>query len=125
MSGTRQPGGNKEVVNTVGTTLAIGPGDAGKVFSNLDNTGNVAYTVETAANFRPGDQITILSADGGTLTVNFTAGQLMTFNNAAAGSVALSTGSEIIGGGFIFTCLSAAKWHCLDCTGAAQTVTVA
>ena len=125
MSGFRQPGGNKEVINTVGTTLTIGPSDAGKVFSNLDNTGNVAYTVQSAALFRPGDQITVLSADGGTLTVSFTAGQLITFHNVAATSVALSTGNEIIGGGFIFTCLSAAKWHCLDCTGASQTVSVA
>lgn len=125
MSGTRQPGGNKEIVNTVGTTLTIGPGDAGKVFSNLDNTGNVAYTVQSAALFQPGDQITILSADGGTLTVNFTAGQLIAFNNVAAGSVALSTGSEIIGGGFIFTCLSAAKWHMLACCEETQTITVA
>ena len=125
MSGLRQPGGNKELINTVGTTLAVTPHDVGKVLSNLDNTGNVAYTVQTAANFRPGDQITIISADGGTLTVNFTAGQLITFNNTAAASVALSTSNEIIGGGFLFTCLSAAKWHCAFLTGPAQTVTVA
>jgi hypothetical protein len=125
MSGTRQPGKNVELVNTVGTTLTIGPHDAGKVFTNLANTGNVAYTVQTAANFRPGDQITVLSVDDGTVTVAFTAGQLITFNNAAATSVAVSTASEIIGGGFLFTCLSAAKWHCAFLTGPAQTVTVA
>jgi len=125
MSGTRQPGGQREIVNTVGTALAVTPHDVGKILTNLDNTGNVAYTVQTAANFRPGDQVTILAADGGTLTVNFTAGQLITFNNTAAASVALSTGSEILGGGFIFTCLSAAKWHCAFLTGPAQTVTVA
>ena len=67
---------------------------------------------------------TTLTADG-TLTVAFTAGQLITFNNGAATSVALSTSSEIIGGGFIFTCLSAAKWHCLFLTEETQTVTVA
>lgn len=125
MSGTRQPGLNKEVVTTAGTTLTIGPSDAGKVFSNLGNTGNIAYTVQSAALFRPGDQITVLSADDGTTTVSFTAGQLITFNNAAATSVALSTSSEIIGGGFIFTCLSAAKWHVLVCCEETQTVTVA
>lgn len=124
MAGTRQPGRNVELVNTVGTTLTIGPSDAGKVFTNLDNTGNVAYTVQSAALFRPGDQITVLSCDGGTLTVNFTAGQLVAFNNVAAGSVALSTSSEIIGGGFIFTCLSAAKWHCSVLCEETQTVTV-
>ena len=125
MSGLRQPGRTVELVNTVGTTLAVTPHDVGKVLTNLDNTGNVAYTFQTAANFKPGDQVTILSADGGTLTVNFTAGQLVTFNNVAAGSVALSTAGEILGGGFIFTCLSAAKWHCAFLTGPAQTVTVA
>ena len=125
MSGLRQPGGNKEIVNTVGTALAVTPHDVGKVLSNLDNTGNVAYTFQTAANFRPGDQITVLSADGGTLTCAFTAGQLITFNNVAATSVALSTPNEIIGGGFIFTCLSAAKWHCLPLLEETQTMTVA
>ncbi len=125
MSGTRQPGLNKEVVTTVGTALTIGPGDAGKIFSNLGNTGNVAYTFQSAALFRPGDQITVLSADDGTLTCAFTAGQLITFNNVAATSVALSTSSEIIGGGFIFTCLSAAKWHVLVMCEETQTVTVA
>ena len=125
MSGFRQPGNNKELINTTGTTLTIGPGDAGKVFANVGSAGNIAYTIQTAANFRPGDQITILSAAAGTVTVNFTAGQLVTFNNAAAGSVALSTSSEIIGGGFIFTCLSASKWHCLVLCEETQTVTVA
>jgi hypothetical protein len=125
MSGLRQPGGNKEVVTTTGTTLTIGPGDAGKVFCNVGAGGNIAYTVQTAANFQPGDQIVVLSAAAGTTTVAFTAGQLITFNNAAATSVALSTSSEIIGGGFTFTCLSASKWHCLFHTEETQTVTVA
>jgi hypothetical protein len=125
MAGLRQPGGNKELINTVGTTCTITPHDVGKVHHNLDNTGNVAYTVQSAALFTPGDQITVLSADGGTLTVAFTAGQLITFNNVAATSVALSTAGEIIGGGFIFTCLSAAKWHCLPLVEDTQTITVA
>jgi hypothetical protein len=125
MSGLRQPGRTVELVNTVGTTLAVTPHDVGKVLTNLDNTGNVAYTFQTAANFRPGDQITVLSCDGGTLTVAFTAGQLVTFNNVAATSVALSTAGEIIGGGFIFTCLSAAKWHCAPLVEDTQTITVA
>ncbi len=125
MAGTRQPGRNVELINTVGTTCTIGPGDAGKVFTNLGNTGNLAYTVQSAALFRPGDQITVLSVDDGTVTVAFTAGQLITFNNAAATSVAIATTNEIIGGGFLFTCLSAAKWHCAYLTEEAQTVTVA
>src|SRR6185295_16213057 len=106
MSGTRQPGGNKEVITTTGTTLTIGPGDAGKVFCNTGAGGNIAYTVGAAATFRPGDQIWVLSAAAGTVTVSFTAGELITFNDVAANSVALSTSSEILGGGFIFTCLS-------------------
>ncbi len=125
MSGLRQPGGNKELINTVGTALTVTPHDVGKVLTNLDNTGNVAYTFQTAANFRPGDQIMVLSADGGTLTCAFTAGQLIALDNVAATSVALSTGSQILGGGFIFTCLSAAKWHCSCLTVTAQAVTVA
>lgn len=124
MAGTRQPGRNPELVVETGTTLTIGPGDAGKVFCNLGAGGNIAYTVETAANFRPGDQIYILSAAAGTTTVNFTAGQLIAFNDVAANSVALSQASEILGGGFLFTCLSAAKWHCCPLTEETQTVAV-
>ncbi len=125
MAGFRQPGDNKELVNTVGTAMTVTPHDVGKVLTNLGNTGNVAYTFQTAANFRPGDQITVLSCDDGTLTCSFTAGQLITFDNAAAGSVALATAGDIIGGGFLFTCLSAAKWHCAFLTNDGQIVTVA
>ncbi len=125
MSGFRQPGGNSELINTTGTTLTIGPGDAGKTFANVGSGGNIAYTVQSAALFRPGDTIEVLSAAAGTVTVAFTAGQLITFNNTAAASIALATGSEIIGGGFKFTCLSNAKWHCSQFTTEAQTVTIA
>jgi hypothetical protein len=124
MSGLRQPGNQPEAITVTASTLTITPHDAGKVFHNLGNAGNIAYTVQTAANFRPGDQITILSADDGTTTVNFTAGQLIAFNNVAATAVALSTSNEIIGGGFIFTCLSAAKWHMLALCEETQTITV-
>jgi hypothetical protein len=125
MSGTRQPGRNPELVVETGTTLTIGPGDAGKVFCNVGAAGNIAYTVGSAATFRPGDQIWVLSAAAGTTTVSFTSGQLIAFNDVAANSVALSTASEIIGGGFLFTCLSASKWHCCPLTEETQTVTVA
>lgn len=125
MSGTRQPGRNPELVTETGTTLTVTPGDAGKVFCNLGAGGNIAYTIQSAALFRPGDQITVLSAAAGTTTVSFTAGQLVAFNDVAANSVALSTSSEIIGGGFLFTCLSDAKWHCCPMTEETQTVTVA
>lgn len=125
MSGFRQPGGNPELIVETGTTLTIGPGDAGKVFCNVGSSGNIAYTVQSAALFRPGDQIYVLSAAAGTTTVSFTAGQLIAMNDLAANSVALSTSSEIIGGGFLFTCLSASKWHCCPLTEETQTVTVA
>lgn len=125
MSGTRQPGRNPELVVETGTTLTIGPNDAGKVFCNVGAGGNIAYTVQSAALFRPGDQIWILSAAAGTTTVSFTTSQLIAFNDVAANSVALSTSSEIIGGGFLFTCLSSSKWHCCPLTEETQTVTVA
>jgi len=125
MAGFRQPGRNPELIVETGTTLTIGPGDAGKVFCNVGSSGNIAYTVQSAALFRPGDQVTVLSAAAGTTTVGFTSGQLIALDDVAANSVALSTGSEIIGGGFLFTCLSATKWHCCIMCSEAQTVTVA
>lgn len=125
MSGFRQPGGNRELAITTGTTLTITPHDAGKVFTNLGAGGNILYTCQTAANFRPGDSFMILATAAGTVTVAFTAGQLVTFNNAAATSVALSTSSEIIGGSLTFICLSNAKWQCVVHTEETQTLTVA
>lgn len=125
MAGFRAPGRNPELVVETGTTLTIGPGDAGKTFCNVGAGGNIAYTIQTAANFRPGDEIKILSAAAGTTTVSFTTGELIAFNDVAANSVALSTSSEIIGGGFLFTCVSSSKWHCCPLTEETQTVTVA
>ena len=125
MAGTRQPGRNPELVVETGTTLTIGPGDAGKVFCNVGAGGNIAYTVQSAALFRPGDQIMVLSAAAGTTTVSFTSGQLIHLNDVAANSVALSTSNEIIGGGFLFTCVSSSKWHCCCLTEETQTVTAA
>ncbi len=129
MSGSRQPGGNRELVVTTGTTLTIAAGDAGKTFSNVGAGGNIAYTVGAAATFRPGDDILILSSAAGTVTVNFTAGELIAFNDSGANSIALSQASEIIGGGFWFICLSDTKWHCLpllytDVGGATQTTAI-
>ena len=125
MSGFRQPGQQGELIVTTAAALAVTAHDAGKTVCNVGSSTNLTLTFDSAATFRPGDQVRVLSCAATTVTCAFTAGQLITFNNVAATSVALSTSSEIIGGGFLFTCVSGAKWHCSTLCEETQTVTVA
>ena len=124
MSGLRQPGLQRELV-AAAASVTITPGDAGKTFHTTGATGTITLTFQSAALFQPGDSIHVLAVADQTLTLAFTAGQLITFNNGAATSVSLQTSSEKIGGGFILTCLTSSKWHCLVLCEETQTVTVA
>ena len=125
MSGFRQPGKQRELLVVTATTITLTAHDAGKVISNVGAAGNLAITFPAASTCQPGDQIMVLSCAAGTITCSFTAGELITLNDVSANSVALSTSSEIIGGGFLFTCVSGSKWHCSIMCEETQTVTVA
>ena len=123
MAGTRQPGRNRELI-TATASVTLGPEDAGKTVCNVGAAGAVTVTLPAPAACRPGDDILVLScADQDLVVASGTADQMITLNDVAADSVALSTSSEKAGGGFLFTCVGT-KWHCAPMTEETQTVTV-
>ncbi len=125
MGGQRQPGRQRELIVVTGTTYTVTPHDAGKTICNVGASGALTATLQSAAGFQLGDEIYFLSCADQDFTVAGTAGQLITFNDLAANSVALSTSSEKLGGKIIATCVSGAKWHIALSTEETQTATVA
>lgn len=123
MAGTRQPGRQRElIVATASVTLTAY--DVGKTVCNVGATGAVTVTLPTPASCKAGDDILVLSCADQDLTVaSGTVDTLITLNDVAADSVALSTTSEKAGGGFLFTCVGS-KWHVLVMCEETQTVTV-
>lgn len=126
MAGTRQPGKQRELVNTT-ANITLTSFDIGKTITNVGASGTVTVTLPTPASCKDGDDIIVLSCADQTLTVaSGTADTLITLNDIAADSVSLQTAGEKAGGGFIFTCVGgSAKWHVLVLCEETQTVTVA
>ena len=126
MSGTRQPGGNRELIIETGTTLSVDSSYAGKIICNVGASGALTATLTSAAaGWSPGDSVMFLSCADQNFAVAGTAGQLITFNDVAANSVTLSTSSEKCGGAMIVTCVSSSKFHVALLTEETQTATVA
>lgn len=123
MAGTRQPGGNRELITvTASTTLTAH--DVGKIYCNVGASGAVTITLPAPTTCTPGDQITVLSCAAQNLIVaSGTADTLITLNDVAADSVAFQTASEQAGGGWVFTCVGS-LWHCAPFITEAQTQTV-
>lgn len=127
MAGTRQPGRQRELIITT-ASLTLTAFDVGKTICNVGASGAVVITLPAPATCNAGDDILVLScADQDLTCTSGTADTLITLNDIAADSVALSTSGKKAGGGFIFTCVGT-KWHCLplvtpEVTG--QLVTVA
>lgn len=122
MAGTRQGGRNRELIN-VTADITLSANDIGKTISNYGAAGAVVVTLPTATTCTPGGDIIVLGAADQNLTVApATADTLIGKGDADLDSVALSTSSEKLGGGFLFTCLGAV-WHCAYLTEETQTVT--
>ena len=124
MPGTRQPTVNRELV-TVTADVTLTNFDLGKTVCNVGASGAVIITLPAPGACTPGGDILVLACAAQNLTVAGAAnGDLITFGDVAANSVALSTGSEQAGGAFLITCVGS-KWHVAELTGETQTVTVA
>jgi hypothetical protein len=125
-AGLRQPGKQREVIVETGTTLSVDHTFAGKTVCNVGAGGALTATLTSAATgWKPGDDVLFLSCADQNFTVAGTAGQLITFNDIAANSVALSTASEKCGGALLVTCVSGTKFHVALMTEETQTATVA
>lgn len=121
MSGTRQPGRNRELITLTATTLTVTPHDAGKTIV-CNASGATTITMADPGTFTPGCDVLIVNLADQDLTVSCNE-KIVTKNNAAADSVALSTSNEKIGGGFWMHCLGT-LWLALPLAEEAQTVTV-
>jgi len=122
MAGTRQPGRNRELINvTASTTLT--PFDAGQPLATYGASDSVTISNPTATACWAGDDIIVLgAADQDLLVAPATSDTLIGKGDIDLDSVALSTSSEKLGGGFCFTCLGPV-WHCSYWTEETQTVT--
>lgn len=112
------------------TKLFIKPIAAAYTFANEDSgavficSAALTFTLPAAASAGAGCHcIVINGADTNLLIATANAGELVTLNDVAANSVALSTSSEKVGGGFHCIC-DGAKWYALPMTEETQTITV-
>lgn len=108
-----------------GTAYTVLPTDNGTFFSNEGAGGNINYTLPA---IQKGLQFSFYAEAAGTVTVTAgTANTLVTYNNAAASSVALSTSAKIVGGEFrVRANFDATKWLVeVLLANIAQVVTVA
>lgn len=111
-----------EVAKTANYTLVAS--DNGTLFTNTGAAGEVDFTLPAIANgyvfgFKAvaNQTIKVVSAEGA---------NIVAFNNAAATSVAFSTGGSIIGGGVkVYSNAAGTKWYVANESAGANTVTVA
>ena len=96
--------------------------ESGTIFTTTGATGAVTFTLPSKAAglhywfFNTVDQNMTVAPDA--------VDTMVTFNDAAADSVAVSTSSEKIGGAFHVFC-DGTKWCAMNASGGANTVTVA
>jgi hypothetical protein len=95
--------------------------DTGKVLTTLGASGAVNFTLPAVAS-ATGREFTFVNAVDQNMTVTAPSGTMVTFNNAAATSVAFSTSSQKIGGGVRVVCDGA---HYYAFPSGSNTVTVA
>ena len=98
-------------------------GDNGTFFTNLGAAGAVTFTLPAVANCKGQRYGFYVAADQNVIVASAAANGLITFNNAAASSVAYQTAGNKLGGFFEVIGLSATKWMVI--AHGANTVTVA
>jgi hypothetical protein len=75
----------------------ITPGDVGKVFTNKGAGGAVTFTLPAIAEVQTGWYVDVLVMANQNVLVTAPAGKMVTFNNAAAATVAFQTAGNLIG----------------------------
>lgn len=124
MPGTRQPGGQREVVAlTASATLTNY--DIGKIFTNRGASGTVTITLPAPDSTNAGGRVEVYCVANQTLTVNCSTNDLLViFNDAAADSVSFATANEKIGAGGMFISDGTGWIYANTCAGA-NTLTTA
>lgn len=98
--------------------------DAGTWFTNRGDTDAITFTLPVPSAANKGNSYRFSAVADFDLGVSGTTTNLVTFNNAAATSVKLATGGEILGGAFEATS-DGTSWLITQQVGETQTVTVA
>lgn len=93
------------------------------LFTNRGAAGAVTFTLPTVTAAMSGSYVTFVAVANQNMIVAGSAGELVTFNDAAANSVAFQTGGEIIGGRFDAFC-DGTSWIISIIAEESQTVTV-
>lgn len=108
------------------SAYTITAADSGKVLTNRGAAGSVTFTLPTVAAGFTGVDVTIMAvvAAQTVIIAAQTAGQIVTFNDAAANSITIGTTNEIIGAAFRCVC-DGTSWLVMPLLNEGQTVTVA
>jgi len=118
--------GLRTVVTAKTSAYTITAADSGTVLTNRGATGSVTFTLPTVAAEFNGVNVIIMAvvAAQNVVISAQTTGQIVTFNDAAANSITISTTNEIIGAAFRLIC-DGTSWLALPMLNEGQTVTIA
>jgi len=111
-------------VETFTAALPITRDHFQRIFTNRGAVGALTVTLPAVLAAMRGAWVEIHVVAGQNVTLAGTAGQIVTFNNAAAASVAYQTATELIGGAFRATC-DGTSWIITIMAEETQTTTVA
>lgn len=107
------------------SSYTIVEADHGTLFTNYGASGSVTFTLPAITNTKGMRFGFYVAADQTVIVASAAAAGLITFNNAAAASVALQTSSEKLGGMIEVIGMGSSKWMVILHTEETQTVTVA
>jgi hypothetical protein len=113
-----------QTVNAKTADYTLTNTDWGAVFTNRGAAGAVTFTLPPVASTPAGAYAEFFVVTDQTVTIAGTAGELTTFNDAAANSVAFSTSAEKLGAAIKAFC-DGTKWLIFIQTEETATVTVA
>lgn len=118
--------GVRTVVQAKTTGYTLTAADSGTIITNRGAAGSVTITLPTVASGFNGVDVTIMAVVAAqNLVISAqTAGQIVTFNDAAANSITISTTNEIIGAAFRVVC-DGTSWLAFPMLNEGQTVTIA
>lgn len=110
------------VAKPQGYTLTVK--DFCKVFTTRGGTANATFTLPTAASSGSGAWAIFFNAVDFNMVVAGTATEVITFNNAAATSLAAATAGELIGACILAVC-DGTSWYLVPLMTETATITVA
>ena len=111
-------------VQAKASSYTVVEADCGSVFTTRGAAGAITFTLPAVSSTYTDFVCWFFNAVDQNMTIAGTAGELMTFNDVAANSVAFSTSSEKVGAGVMAVC-DGTSWLILPMTEETQTMTVA